>query len=348
MMSYLKIKFNWTLRNRYSTSTIDTRPSSTTRCLQTLKDKDLSKYTAYTSKERSRKQRSYVPVAALSNTEKEKRRAQWKAKKNKQRGSKKWACKVDHTPEEKQMQQNKPPEKRFKDLSSEEKKQYIKTKVAECRKRKSRQMVQAERKRYMERKRAFIMPTESAKYQDKEADLIDHVAVGEDVGTQSQCFECFCYIRILKFLDVKFDSCWLWFADPLQANVEGCHQQVMITSDICSWKASCPGNVHSCMIAPFHQDVVDLIVMFSIWAVPGPSSKCHSTPPSTIRATYFRKHLSIRKAIPSTPTSYARVVESLVDNATPHKKQVLLAKGIICGFNFVQIMTKLKEDVTKL
>ena len=58
------------------------------------------------------------------------------------------------------------------------------------------------------------------------------------------CFECFCYIRIFKFLDVKFDSCWLWFADPLQANVEGCHQQVVITSDICSWKASCPGNVH--------------------------------------------------------------------------------------------------------
>ena len=90
----------------------------------------------------------------------------------------------------------------------------------------------------------------------------------------SQCFECFCYIRILKFLGVKFDSCWLWFADPLQANVEGCHQQVMITSDICSWKASCPGNVHSCVKAPFHQDVVDLIVMFSIWAVPGPSSRC--------------------------------------------------------------------------
>ena len=56
--------------------------------------------------------------------------------------------------------------------------------------------------------------------------------------------------------------------------MEGCHQQVVITSDICSWKASCPGNVHSCVKAPFHQDVVDLIVMFSIWAVPGPSSRC--------------------------------------------------------------------------
>ena len=56
-----------------------------------------------------------------------------------------------------------------------------------------------------------------------------------------------CTFRPYHCFDVKFDSCWLWFADPLQANVEGCHQQVMITSDICSWKASCPGNVHSCV-----------------------------------------------------------------------------------------------------
>ena len=54
--------------------------------------------------------------------------------------------------------------------------------------------------------------------------------------------------------------------------MEVCHQQVMITSDICSWKASCPDNVHSSVKAPFHKDVV--IVMFSILAVPGPSSRC--------------------------------------------------------------------------
>ncbi|KAI0207842.1 hypothetical protein LSAT2_007494, partial [Lamellibrachia satsuma] len=71
-MSYLKVKFNWTLRNSSSSSTIDTRP-----CV------------LYTDKEHTRKWRSYVPVAALSNTEKEKWRAQWKAKKNKQKGSKK-------------------------------------------------------------------------------------------------------------------------------------------------------------------------------------------------------------------------------------------------------------------
>ena len=50
----------------------------------------------------------------------------------------------------------------------------------------------------------------------------------------------------------------------------------------------------------------------------------------------------------SRPTSYARIVESLVDNATPHKKQVLLTKGIRCGLNFAQTVAKLKEDVTKL
>ena len=73
-------------------------------------------------------------------------------------GSKKRECKGDHTAEEKQMQQNKPPNKHFKDLSAEEKKQYIRTKVAECCKRKSRQMVYAGRNRDRERKRTLIRP----------------------------------------------------------------------------------------------------------------------------------------------------------------------------------------------
>ena len=89
------------------------------------------------------------------------------------------------------------------------------------------------------------------------------------------CFECFCFIRFFTFLGVKLVFfCWLWFADPLQANVAVCHQQLMITSDICSLKASCPDNVHSSVKAPFHKDVVEMIVMFSILAVPGPSSRC--------------------------------------------------------------------------
>ena len=36
-----------------------------------------------------------------------------------------------------------------------------------------------------------------------------------------------------------------------------------------------------------------------------------------------------------------------LDNATAHK-QILLAKGIRCGLNFAQTVTKLQEDVTKL
>ena len=69
------------------------------------------------------------------------------------------------------MQQNKPPNKHFKDLSAEEeeKKQYIRAKVAECRKKK----VQAGRNRDRERKRALIRPK----------DHIDHVAVEEEVGS---------------------------------------------------------------------------------------------------------------------------------------------------------------------
>ena len=80
-----------------------------------------------------------------------------------------------HTAEEKQMQQNKPPNKHFKDLSADEKKQYISTKVAECCKRKSRQMVQPGRNRDRERKMALIRPN----------DHNDRVAVEEEVGSQT-------------------------------------------------------------------------------------------------------------------------------------------------------------------
>ena len=73
------------------------------------------------------------------------------------------------------MQQNKPRNKHFKGLSAEEKKQYIMTKVAECCKRKSRQMLQAGRNRDRKRKRALI----------RSNDHIDHVAVEEEVGSQT-------------------------------------------------------------------------------------------------------------------------------------------------------------------
>ena len=50
---------------------------------------------------------------------------------------------------------------------------------------------------------------------------------------------------ILKLFDVKFESCVLWLADSFQAKVEGHHQQVVVTSNVCSWKTSRSGNVHS-------------------------------------------------------------------------------------------------------
>ena len=71
------------------------------------------------------------------------------------------------------MQQNRPPNNNFKDLSADEKKLYIRTKVDECCKRKSRQMVQAGRNRDRERKRALITSN----------DHNDHVAIEEEVGT---------------------------------------------------------------------------------------------------------------------------------------------------------------------
>ena len=36
-----------------------------------------------------------------------------------------------------------------------------------------------------------------------------------------------------------------WLADSFQAKVEGHHQQVRVTSNVCSWKTSCSHNVHS-------------------------------------------------------------------------------------------------------
>ena len=59
-----------------------------------------------------------------------------------------------------------------------------------------------------------------------------------------------------------------------QAKAEGYHQQVMITFNVCSWKTSCSGNVHSWSEALPHQNVINLVVVSSIWAMPCPSSGC--------------------------------------------------------------------------
>ena len=38
---------------------------------------------------------------------------------------------------------------------------------------------------------------------------------------------------------------WFGLLIFFQVKVEGHHQQVMVTSSVCSWKTSCSGNVHS-------------------------------------------------------------------------------------------------------
>ena len=57
--------------------------------------------------------------------------------------------------------------------------------------------------------------------------------------------EGFQHVGIFQLFEVKLESCVFWLADFFQAKAEGHHQQVMITSNVCSWKTSCSGNVHS-------------------------------------------------------------------------------------------------------
>ena len=48
-------------------------------------------------------------------------------------------------------------------------------------------------------------------------------------------------------------SCVFWLADSFQAKVEEHYQQVMVTSDVCSWQTTCSGTVHSWSEALPHQ-----------------------------------------------------------------------------------------------
>ena len=57
--------------------------------------------------------------------------------------------------------------------------------------------------------------------------------------------EGFQHIGIIQLFEVKLESCVFWLADSFQAKVEGLHQQVVVTCNVCSWKTPCPGNVHS-------------------------------------------------------------------------------------------------------
>ena len=53
-------------------------------------------------------------------------------------------------------------------------------------------------------------------------------------------------------------------------NSKGHQHQVMVISYVCSRKAPSPMNVNSEVLS--HQDVINLVVVFPIWAVPCPSS----------------------------------------------------------------------------
>ena len=64
--------------------------------------------------------------------------------------------------------------------------------------------------------------------------------------------EGFQHLGIFQRFEVQLESCVFWFADFFQAKAECHHQQIVITFNVCSWKTSCSGNVHSCSKALPH------------------------------------------------------------------------------------------------
>ena len=54
--------------------------------------------------------------------------------------------------------------------------------------------------------------------------------------TACHSLEGFQHIGIFQLFEVKLESRVFWFADSLQTKVEGHHQQVVVTSSVCSWK----------------------------------------------------------------------------------------------------------------
>ena len=100
--------------------------------------------------------------------------------------------------------------------------------------------------------------------------------------------EGFQHVGIFQLFEVKLESCVFWLANFFQAKAEGRHQQVVITSIVCSWKASCSGNVHSWSEVLPHQNVINLFVVLSIWAIPCPSSGCF------VMTKYVRQHKVVK------------------------------------------------------
>ena len=65
-----------------------------------------------------------------------------------------------------------------------------------------------------------------------------------------QSLESFRHIKIFHLFEVKLESCVFlscWFFSD-----ERHHQQVVVTSNVCVWKTSCSGNVHSWSKALLH------------------------------------------------------------------------------------------------
>ena len=53
--------------------------------------------------------------------------------------------------------------------------------------------------------------------------------------------EGFQHIVIFQLFKVKLESCVFWLADSFETKVEGHHQQVVVTSNVCPWETSCSG-----------------------------------------------------------------------------------------------------------
>ena len=83
----------------------------------------------------------------------------------------------------------------------------------------------------------------------------------------------FQHIGIFQLFKVKLEFCVFWLAGSFQAKV-GCHQQVVVTSTVCSWKTTCSGIVYASSEVLPHEHVLNLVLVLSIWLMPGPSSGC--------------------------------------------------------------------------
>ena len=94
-------------------------------------------------------------------------------------------------------------------------------------------------------------------------------------STTYSCLESTHYCWIIQLLEVKPDS-WLgWFPWILKACLESHHHHVMVASNICTWECSGSGSFNTWTELFLHQDIVNLVVMCSIWAVLCPPSGWH-------------------------------------------------------------------------